>query len=274
MVKKIENKSCYEFLDDLEDNSVDMLFADLPYNITNCSWDSQIINLDRWWEGVHRVLKPNGIVVATAVTPFNILLGYSNLSNLKYEWVWEKTQATGHLNAKEMPMKAHENVLIFYKKQPTYNPQKTQGHKRKVSTAHHKRNTDIGEVYNQCNNFSDYDSTERFPRTVLQFKSDKQKLNIHSTQKPLLLLKYFVETYTNIGDLVVDTTCGSGGILIACDDLVRNCIINDNDEYWCEVSRLRLEEKWDKNPPNKKELKERLKILRKQCTEKYLSVNT
>lgn len=131
-----------------------------------------------------------------------------------------------------------------------------------MSTAIHKRNTDTGELYKKCDSFKDYDSTERFPRSVLQFKSDKQKLNLHSTQKPLPLFKYFVETYTNKGDLVIDTTCGSGGILVACKDLEREAIINDIDPYWCEVSRLRYVEEWDKNYPNKKELKERLKILK------------
>lgn len=258
----IKNLNCYDFFDSLEARSVDMLFADLPYNVTNASWDKQIIDLPRWWEGVGRVLKPNGVVVATACVPFNIVLGASNLNHLKYEWIWEKTQGSGHLNAKKMPMKAHENVMIFYKTPPTYNPQMTHGHKRKVSTAKHKRNTDTGELYGKCDVFEDYDSTSRYPRSVVVFKSDKQKLNIHSTQKPLALLEYFVKTYTNEGNLVVDSTCGSGGIKIACNNLGRQSIISDIDPYWCEVSRLREVEGWDVNLPNKKELKIRLSKLK------------
>lgn len=145
----ISNKDSVDFLKSLSSNSVNLVFADLPYNITNASWDKQIINLQDWWTEVNRVLKSDGVVVATACVPFNIILGASNIKDLKYEWIWEKTSATGHLNAKKMPMKAHENVMVFYKNQPTYNPQKTQNHKRKVSSAHHKRNTDIGELYNK-----------------------------------------------------------------------------------------------------------------------------
>lgn len=261
---RIENKDAIQFLNDLEESSVDLLFADLPYNITNAKWDKEIIVLSDWWGAVDRVIKPNGVVVATACIPFNILLAASNIKNLKYEWIWEKTAATGHLNAKEMPMKAHENVLIFYKNQPVYNPQKTTGHKRKVSTAHHKRNTDLGELYGAQKKMADYDSTERYPRTVLTFKSDKQKLNIHSTQKPLEFLKYFIKTYTNEGMTVADSTCGSGGLGVAAKELNRECILNDKSAYWCEASRLRILENWDKNPPNKKELKIRLERLEKE----------
>lgn len=257
----IQNKDAITFLKDIEDSSVDLLFADLPYNITNAKWDFQIIDLSAWWKEANRVLKPNGLVVATASVPFNIILGHSNLRDLKYEWIWSKTHPTGHLNAKKMPMKAHENVMVFYNKQPVYNPQKTAGHERKISTAKHKRNTEMGEIYSDYSKHTDYDSTERYPKSVIEFKSDKQKLNIHSTQKPLPFLKYIIETYTNEGFTVVDSTCGSGGIGVACEDLNRNCILNDNDPYWCEVSRLRIVEQWDKNPPNKKELKERLKNL-------------
>lgn len=259
---EIYNLPCDEFLSSLDAESVNMVFADLPYNKTNAKWDKTKIDLNLWWQGVNRVLKPNGVVVATAVTPFNILLGHSNIKNLKYEWIWEKTQGTGHLNAKIMPLSCHENVLIFYKHQPVYNPQKTYGHVRKVSTAKHKRNTDTGELYNKYDTLSDYDSTERFPRSVLTFKSDKQKLNVHSTQKPLKLLEYMVKTYSNEGDLVIDTTCGSGGIGVACENLNRDYKINDIDKYWCEVSRLRIVEKWDLNPPNKKELKHRLNEMK------------
>lgn len=187
----IQNKDAIEFLNGLEESSVDMIFADFPYNITNAEWDKQIIDLNLWWPAAKRVLKPNGVVVATACTPFNIILGSSNIKDLKYEWIWEKTSATGHLNAKIMPMKAHENVLIFYKSTPTYNPQKTKNHIRKVSTAKHKRNTDQGELYNEAKTPTDYDSTERYPRTVLKFKSDKQRLNIHSTPETIGFFKVF-----------------------------------------------------------------------------------
>ena len=130
----------------LPDDCVDFLFTDLPYGTTNCRWDTPI-DLNRFWHEAKRVVRKGGCKALFAQTPFDKILGCSNLNELRYEWIWEKTQATGHLNAKKMPMKAHENILIFYDHLPTYNPQITHGHERKVSTAAHKRNCRTGEVY-------------------------------------------------------------------------------------------------------------------------------
>ena len=118
----------------IEDKSVRMIIADFPYGTTNCSWDTPI-DLDKFWKEANRILLDNGIVICTAQFPFTAFLAMSNIDNLRYEWIWEKTQATGHLNSKKMPMKAHENILVFYNKLPLYNPIKTKGHIRKVSKA-------------------------------------------------------------------------------------------------------------------------------------------
>ena len=119
---------CLERMKEISDGSVDMILTDPPYGTTACKWDS-IIPLESMWKQLKRIIKPNGAIVLTAQTPFDKVLGASNLCMLKYEWIWEKTAAAGHLNAKKMPMKAHENVLVFYTKPPHYNPQKTTGHK-------------------------------------------------------------------------------------------------------------------------------------------------
>lgn len=229
---------CLEGLKYIKDKSVDFICCDLPYGSTNCAWDSPI-DLSKLWPEYKRIIKDNGIILLFAQTPFDKVLGASNLEMLRYEWIWEKTQATGHLNAKKMPMKAHENCLVWYKDKPkgikkadfkrTYNYIKTQGHERKVSTAHHKRNTSTGEIYGKSDDFKDYDSTERYPRSVLKFASDKQKENLHSTQKPLALIEYFIKTYTNEGDLVLDNVSGSATTAVACDNLNRNWIIMEND---------------------------------------------
>jgi len=137
-------------------------------------------------------------------------------------------------------MKAHENILVFYHKQPTFNPIKTQGHPRKVSTAHHKRNTSTGQIYSKCDNFSDYDSTERYPRSVQVFASDKQKLNLHSTQKPLALCEYLIKTYTNEGDIVLDNVAGSGTTLLASKNLNRNFIGIEKDEKFYNIINSRI----------------------------------
>lgn len=123
----LKKGDCLKLMNDIPDKSIDMILCDLPYGTTQNKWDS-IIPLDKLWEQYCRVIKDNGAIVLFAQTPFDKVLGCSNLKMLKYEWIWEKTSATGHLNAKKMPMKAHENILVFYKKLPTYNPQKTTGH--------------------------------------------------------------------------------------------------------------------------------------------------
>ena len=137
MGNKVIHGDCLEVMKSISDASIDMIFADLPYGTTKCKWDS-IIDLKLLWEQYERIIKDNGAIVLTAQTPFDKVLGASNLKLLRYEWIWQKTHPTGHLNAKKMPMKAHENVLVFYKNLPTYIPNKTQGHKRKVSSKKHK----------------------------------------------------------------------------------------------------------------------------------------
>ena len=219
---------CLELMKDIETGTVNLLLTDLPYGTTMCKWDS-VIDLDLWWEQVKRICKPNAAIVLTAQTPFDKVLGCSNLGMLRYEWIIEKTAATGHLNAKKMPMKAHENVLVFYSNLPTYNPQKTIGHKRKTSKTGKTYNS---ECYGSESAKPDYDSTERYPRSTLKFKWDKQKSNIHSTQKPEALAEYMIKTYTNKGDLIVDTCMGSGAFVIPAVNLKRKVIGIDNGQ--CE----------------------------------------
>lgn len=142
----IYNGDCLELMKLIPDKAIDLICTDLPFGTTKCLWDS-VIDLDLLWIQYKRIIKDNGAIVLFAQTPFDKVLGCSNLEMLRYEWIWEKTQATGHLNAKRMPMKAHENILVFYKHLPTFNPQMTTGHERKVSTAYQKRNTTTGLIY-------------------------------------------------------------------------------------------------------------------------------
>jgi site-specific DNA-methyltransferase (adenine-specific) len=218
--------------------TLDAIFIDFPYGTTKAKWDTPV-DLDIFWKEAKRLLKPNGVVIATAQIPFSYTLANSNLKDLRYEWIWEKTSATGALNAKKMPMKAHENVLIFYKKLPTYNPIKTTGHKRKVSTAAHKRNSKKTELYGD-HELTGYDSTERYPRSVLVFPKDTQKSKLQSTQKPLALVEYFIKTYTNEGDLVGDFCAGSGTTGEACERLNRNYVLVEKEGYNIDIIKDRL----------------------------------
>lgn len=195
---------CLAILPSIATGSVDLILADMPYGTTRCAWDSHI-DLQRLWPELKRVSK--GAILLFAQTPFDKVLGASNLPMLRYEWIWEKTHATGHLNAKKMPLKAHENVLVFYAKAPTYNPQKTSGHVRKSAV----KRGDVTPVYG-AQTFApiSYDSTDRYPRSVQTFASDKQRSNIHRTQKPQGLCEYLIRTYSNPGDVVLDFCMGSG----------------------------------------------------------------
>jgi len=233
---------CLELLPFVPDKSIDMILCDLPYGTTQNKWDS-IIDLPSLWAQYERVIKDNGAIVLTAQTPFDKVLGVSNLKLLKYEWIWEKTSATGHLNAKKMPMKAHENVLVFYKKPPTYNPQMTTGHARKVSTAAHGRDSQKSSNYGDYGRTT-YDSTERYPRSVVEFAKDVQKTALNATQKPVALMEYLIKTYTNPGELVLDNTIGSGTTAVAARNTGRDFLgmESDEDEYDKACERLSAQE--------------------------------
>lgn len=231
---------CLNLMPNIPSKSIDMICADLPFGTTKCKWDSRI-DLNRLWPEYERVIKDNGAIILFAQTPFDKVLGASNLKLLRYEWIWEKTSATGRLNANKMPMKAHENILVFYKKLPTYNPQKTTGHKRKVSTGRHKRNCIESEIYNKGQKLTTYDSTERYPRSVQAFPSDKQKNNLHSTQKPVALIEYLIRTYTNKGELVLDNAAGSGTTGEAAINTERDFILIEKDPKIYAICKNRLE---------------------------------
>lgn len=200
---------CMTLLPSLPPASVDLVLADLPYGTTaRCKWDSPL-PLDALWREYHRICR--GPVVLFAQSPFDKVLGMSNIDELRFEWIWEKGNATGHLNARRAPMKAHENVLVFCAGRPTYNPIMTHGHERKVSTQ--KRREDC-PVYNEHDR-TPYDSTSRYPRSVLKFSSDKQRGGVHPTQKPLALCEYLVRTHSNAGGLVLDNVMGCGSTAVA-----------------------------------------------------------
>jgi len=228
-LNKIYNEDCLVGMNRIPDKCVDMIFTDLPFGTTNCKWDV-IIPFDKMWAQYNRIIKDNGAILLFAQTPFDKLLGASNISMLRYEWIWEKSQATGHYNAKKAPMKAHENILVFYKKPPTYNPQKTQGHKPMNSYTKYVETQNNTQIYGRAKlEMSGGGQTDRYPRSVLKFPSDKQKSCLHSTQKPVALCEYFIKTYTNPGDLMVDTCAGVLSSIIACENLGRKYIAFEDD---------------------------------------------
>lgn len=227
---------CLERMQEIADASVDMILCDLPYETTRNEWDFEV-NLPALWQQYRRICK--GAIVLTAQTPFDKTLGASNLRMLRYEWIWEKGNATGHMNAKKMPMKAHENILVFYERLPTYNPQITSGHVRKVANQKN-RVAYRSPNYGKQSGIDSYDSTERYPRSVLFFSSDKQRSKLHPTQKPVALMEYFIRTYTNPGDTVLDNCMGSGTTGVACQLTGREFIGIEKEPKYFAIAQQRL----------------------------------
>lgn len=234
MSVKLIKGDCLDVMPKLASQSVDMVLADLPYGTTRCGWDSTIL-LEPLWAEYKRICR--GPVVLFAQTPFDKVLGASNLADLRYEWIWEKTHATGHLNAKRAPMKAHENILVFYTSQPTYNPIKTTGHVRKTAT---KRGDKTAVYGAQTFDAISYDSTERYPRSVLTFPSDKQRSKLHPAQKPEALCEYLIRTYSNPGAVILDNCMGSGTTGIACQNTGRDFIGIELNEAFFTIAQTRL----------------------------------
>lgn len=210
---KILFGNCLDRLKEIESNSISLVCSDLPYGKTKNKWDV-IINPALLWPEIWRICKEDAAVLFFGQDKFSAMMMLSD-PNHRYNIIYEKTTVTGHLNAKRMPLRCHEDIMIFYRKPPVYNPQKTTGHERKVSSASHKRNSKKTTNYGN-HGLSSYDSTERFPRSVWRIKTDKQKLSLHPTQKPVELIEKLILTYSNEGDTVLDICSGSGTTGEAC----------------------------------------------------------
>lgn len=220
---------CLDVMRSIPAGSVDMILCDLPYGTTACSWDS-VIPFEPLWREYWRIAKPNAAVVLTAAQPFTAMLIMSQIDRFKYEWIWEKSKATGHGNVKRQPMRSHENVLTFYREQCKYTPQMTEGEPYK-GRKNFKDNRDKGHGwYNSHRNDND---GKRYPRTSLFFANEYPQSIIHPTQKPVALFEYLIKTYTNPGDTVMDNCIGSGTTAIAAENTGRRWIgIERNPTYF------------------------------------------
>ena len=237
---KLIHGDCLIELPKIFDKKIDLILTDPPYGTTQCKWDS-IIPFEPMWEQLKRVIKDNGCIALFGSEPFSSALRMSNIQNFKYDWVWQKSKATGYLNSKIRPLIKHEIVSIFYNKKCIYNPQNLI--KKKIPTISKgnrgKRNNSSGEVYNKANK-DVLQLYENYPLSIIQFNVDS-KAEYHPTQKPIDLLEYLIKTYTNENDTVLDFTMGSGSTGVACKNLNRNFIGIEKDDKYFDIAKQRIE---------------------------------
>lgn len=258
VMNRLFEGDCLEYMKQIPDGSVDMILCDLPYGMTQNQWDCYI-PMDKLWEQYNRIIKQNGAIVLTSNGVFTAKLILSQPNIYKYKWVWEKSKPTNFLNAKKQPLRKHEDVCVFYKKQPTYHPQMTQGDPY-----------DKGVRKNQlCGNYGDFEPVhvasegERYPTDIIYVKTaESEGAVLHPTQKPIELGRYMVRTYTNPGDVVLDNTFGSGSFLVAALIEGRNFIgIEKNENValfkreeidYIDVAKRRLFLAWEGLDKNKR----------------------
>lgn len=234
---------CLELMKSIPDKSVDMILADLPYGSTQCRWDV-IIPFEPLWNQYNRIIKDNGAIVLFGSEPFTSELIHSNIAHFKYNWIWEKDKATGHLNAKKQPMRITELISVFYKKQCYYNPQLKDKSPENIRPATIKRKNidNYGKMDKQSVRTIPIDKS--YPNNILEFRGcfgDKGKSN-HPTEKPVDLCEYLIKTYTQEGELVLDNCMGSGSIGVAAKILNRRFIGIEKEDKYFNIAKQRIEE--------------------------------
>ena len=232
----IYNQDCLEGMKLIDDKSIDMILCDLPYGTTACKWDV-IIPFEPLWEQYKRIIKDNGAIVLTASQPFTSALVMSNIKDFKCELIWEKEQGTNQFLAKYYPLKKHENILVFCKSTPKYNPQ-FETVKQKSSIR--DKNGGIDLITGTVLKPTVYDNKgKKYPTSILKFNRELNN-RYHPTQKPVALFEYLIKTYTNEGDIVLDNCMGSGTTAIACINTNRNYIGFEINKHYCDIANERI----------------------------------
>ena len=231
----LKHGDCLELMKDIPDGSVDMIICDLPYGTTACKWDS-IIPFEELWKGYCRIIKDDGAIILFGSEPFTSILICSQISLFRYDLIWDKQKGCDFLNANRKPLKSHENILVFYKKSPTYNKQywystpykKINGNKKQSSVYHDSHDVDTEST-----------DGKRNPLSILSFPRDGNR--VHPTQKPVALLEYLIKTYTNEGETVLDNCMGSGSTGVACVNTNRRFIGIELDNKYFEIAKQRID---------------------------------
>jgi len=234
MNNEVIRGDCLEVMRRIPDGSVDMILCDPPYGTSRNKWDS-VIPLEPLWEQYLRVIKPNGAIVLTAVQVFASQLVLSQPKLFKYDWIWKKTIGSGQLNVNKQPLRLHEHILVFYRKQPVYNQQYAEGKPYKIN----RKVTFKGEGYNKQRDSRKENNGFRHPTSVLEFANPRTKGG-HPTQKPVPLFEYLIRTYTNEGEVVLDNCIGAGTTAVAAINAGRKFIGIEISEAYCKLALVNI----------------------------------
>ena len=232
---------CLEVMKTIPDGSVDLILTDPPYGTTVCKWDT-VIDLDLMWEQLKRIIKPNGAIVMTATQPFTTKLIGSNYEMFKYCWVWNKGVGVNFFHAKKQPLKTVEDVCVFYKKQPTYNPIMKKRDKPIVKSNNNAGESSGYKINKNDNRYVGKVYKEAYPNVIINISSRDSHRGLHPTQKPVELMEYLIKTYTNESETVLDFTMGSGSTGVACVNTNRRFIGIELDENYFKIAQERLNE--------------------------------
>lgn len=237
------NEDCFEAMKEIPDGVIDMVLADLPYGTTQCKWDS-VLPLDMLWLEYKRICKEETVMVFTSAQPFTSTLVLSNIKEFKFEDIWHKSRAVGHLNAKKMPLREHENIIVFCRTKIKYNPQYID--KKNPRSA--QKSVQSKGAYGQHieGTYRDIPENKGYPRSVVKFNDAYHERNagLHPTQKPIGLFEYLIKTYSNEGDLILDNTAGSGTTAIAAINTKRKWVCIEKEKEYYDKAIDRIEKHW------------------------------
>lgn len=235
---------CIKLMSDIEDNSIDLILCDLPFQKTKNEWD-RIIPFEELWKQYNRIIKENGAIILFGQGSFYIDLVNSNRRQFRYDLVWDKQLTTGFLNSNRQPLRKHEQIAVFYKKQPTYNPIYTQGQPLHGKGKKYKTTDIKNQNYGKFEILEDYrkGATDKYPTSIISIQKVHPSKTIHPTQKPVELMQYLIETYTNPGECVLDNCMGSGTVGIACLNSNRSFIGIEINKNYYNLASNRIYEK-------------------------------
>ena len=231
----------FEEMNKIKDKSVDLILCDLPYGLTNNKKDKQL-PLDEIWKSYKRIISDSGTILLFGQGKFYVSLVNSNIEWFRYDLVWDKVLTSGFLNAKRQPLRSHEQIAVFQKcpSKTTYNPQFTEGKPLHSKGTAYKNKEVVNNNYGKFKQLEQTNTTKKYPKSILKFSKSHPSVALHRTEKSLELIEWLIKTYSNEGDLVLDNTCGYGGVAEACYKLNRDFICIDNDENCIRTTNARV----------------------------------